>query len=1192
MVDNTNPFNNLKIVSIEKPIKGRIENTGTNLYYYPNALNTVERLDYVISDKQYFSTGTLTLSVLNGRVPISLENTTFKYRLTKDYAIVNTIPPLTSNWDSSYKTLSTYKDEWTSIDTTKYVAFSNYVESASGTLNQVYNNIPIYNGLYLAVSPNSSTWINDRNIIDYVKDNKQKLINTYNILSAKNIVWNNDYTNYSVISTAIDTNIANTESMYNTIINHSPDWSSNEIYNTLEYRKDDWDTSYNILSTSQKNNEWNNALSSTSYLSAGISVDSVDFTNLYNTITSKSGIWANQETEAVMVSSNNWNNVFASYNLYNSLYSILTGNSGLWIKDRNELDIIATILSSNSANWNNLYDILTGTYGSSWNKYSNLNSILSTDIYNNNSTYNSLTSNYELWNTIAYNYNQIGLSAQSINNVKNNKDIYDNLYSILTGNSGLWIKDRNTLDNISSILLSNSAKWNNLYDILTGTYGSSWNKYSGLNPILSTAIDNNNSTYNTVTANSGLWSNTNINNYLNSVSGNLIGVYNIISSLSNSWNTVYNTTTAVSSYYNRNITNLNNYTNLVSTISSLWDNISNFENSISLSTTNWNSTLTSNYDNLYSILCSNSSTWYNNVSLLTSISSFLFTSSPNWGVMYSLIVAGDWLNSGNNYNTLSSAIGNNNIKFGNLYNTVVTNSSKWASADFYNTKLSAISSWDSTYDTLINKNKYASWNNAITDLQTLSTTFYKRASSLNALNVGIENSLYIWNNKVGSTVLTGNSANWYNSYSTVCGSSANWFFNNKSQYSSTYSYVTANSAKLINLTNNISISSSYWDNNATSLTPTLTSQFLTGSGTINLSTNNLYVIGDTYILGNLSALGGKFSIDTTLNTTSGFIINNSNSNDAVVIDKVGGRAILNLYMANFPVLYVKATPRTVGINLSAISDTIGNVNNISLTVSGNISATGYIYPVPDYFTLYSSKSVAYETAYTYVTANSAAINTFISNTKPVYDSMVNYINGGSISSFSATTIPYYDNYVSTVNDYSSKINQTSSFIALSGNVLDIDNLFVANSSKYEYTYNYINSLNSSQKYTISHFFGHNIVLQTQKVNVVVQDNIKIQSWGLYADNSTATYNLSVDILSSTHGNFGKISPDGINTYPISITKGNPPYLTTSNKNSATNLDSSWLGTTLPKGSILQFNLINTNNSPVSGLLVNLTVTKQ
>ena len=87
---------------------------------------------------------------------------------------------------------------------------------------------------------------------------------------------------------------------------------------------------------------------------------------------------------------------------------------------------------------------------------------------------------------------------------------------------------------------------------------------------------------------------------------------------------------------------------------------------------------------------------------------------------------------------------------------------------------------------------------------------------------------------------------------------------------------------------------------------------------------------------------------------------------------------------------------------------------------------------------------------------------------------------------------------------------------------------------------------------------------------------------------TSPYNLSVDILSTTHGNFGKVNN------PISITNNNLPYLNLTNKNSATNLDSSWLGTSLPRGSILQFNLINnnTNTGSVSGLLINLTVQKQ
>lgn len=1077
VIDETNPFNDLKIISIDNPQIGRIQNNGTSLYYFPVAVDTVEHLDYVVSDREYYSTGTLTLSIINGRVELPLGNTTFKYRLERDYNLGLTIPPLTSNWEYAADTLNTYKDVWTSIDTARYVRFSNYVESTSTRLNEIYNNIPIYDGLYVTVASNSATWIKNRNFIDYVQNNSQNLINTYNILTAKNTVWNNDYNNYSNISSSIDTNIANINSMISTVANNNATtWNSTELYNVLENNSYIWDTNYNILSTLGKNTEWENSVSATNYITPIISNDSVDFTNIYNIITGNSSVWANQETENAMTLSSNWDNVYLSYNQYNNLYNILTTNSGLWVNDTSKKDLIYNLINSNSANWNTLYDILTGNYGSNWNSFSSLNSVL----------------------TSVINYND--------------------------------------------------------------------------------------SAYNTITANSGSWN----DNYLSGVSGNLIDTYNNIFSLSDSWNNLYNSFTSISTDLFNNLNNSNSFTSLVSSNSSLWNNIINFENSISSSTVNWNSVSNNknNYDNLYTILCANSSAWYSNISLLTGVSSFIINNYQTWNTMYPVMITGDWLNAGNNYDKLVLVVTENDISFNNLYNTVTSNSSKWASANFYNTKLSAISSWNSVYNTLITKNNYNSWNNAVTVLTTLSSTFYTTGSSLNLLNDTIQNSLYIWDARVGSTILTANSANWANSYSTVNTYSAGWDFNNKQEYSSTYSYVTANSANLVNSSNLVSSNSSQWANDANNLTITLNNQFLTGSETINLSTYNLSVIGKTHIFGNLSALGGKFSIDTTLNTTSGFIVNNSDNNDAISIDKIGGGAILNLYMANSPVLYVKATPKTVGINLSAISNINGDINNISLTVSGNISATGYVYPIPEALTLYSSKSAAYENAFTYLTSNSAAIDTFISDTKPIYDSMVSYINNGNtngtISSFSAVTIPYYDNYVNSVSAYSNTISQTNNYISLCGNVLDIDNAFSVNSSKYEQTYDYVTKYNS--KFIISHFFGHNVVLSAQKVNIVVSDDIKIQSWYLFSDTLNST--LSVDILSTTHLNYGKLNT------PVSITNGNYPYLTTSNKNSATNLDSSWTGTILPKGSILQFNLINNNNTPVSGLLINLTVQKQ
>ena len=88
------------------------------------------------------------------------------------------------------------------------------------------------------------------------------------------------------------------------------------IYNILENGDENWNNTYDVLSTSGKYNIWNDSVTSTEYLSTGITTDSVEFDNLYSIVTSYSAIWANQETEAVMVSSNKWNEVYISYNLY------------------------------------------------------------------------------------------------------------------------------------------------------------------------------------------------------------------------------------------------------------------------------------------------------------------------------------------------------------------------------------------------------------------------------------------------------------------------------------------------------------------------------------------------------------------------------------------------------------------------------------------------------------------------------------------------------------------------------------------------------------------------------------------------------------------------------------------------------------------------------------------------------------
>ena len=291
MVDDTNPFNELKIVSIESPLIGKIENTGTELYYYPNNVNTIEHLDYVISDKQFFSTGTLTLSVINASKQLPLENDTFKYRLPKNYTIATRLTGLSSNWESTTDVLTTYKDTWNAFDPTNNIAFSNYIEPASGNLNKLYNNMSAYSAAYVLVSTNSGTWINDRNIIDYIKNNKLNLSATYDIVSLKSNIWNNDYTNLSVLSTAFDSNTIKFDSLTATVNTNLNKWDSNEIYNVFEPNYYKWNTTYSVLCTAKKNNEWNNAISAANILLSQESVSAADnFNNIYNTITANSGL--------------------------------------------------------------------------------------------------------------------------------------------------------------------------------------------------------------------------------------------------------------------------------------------------------------------------------------------------------------------------------------------------------------------------------------------------------------------------------------------------------------------------------------------------------------------------------------------------------------------------------------------------------------------------------------------------------------------------------------------------------------------------------------------------------------------------------------------------------------------------------------------------------------------------------------
>jgi len=1230
--DDTNPFNDLKISEVSNPTRGRIENNGDSIRYIPDTYNTVETINYTISDKQFSTNGVLTLSVINGKtLSPSNQIQTFKYKLIRYYEKLLRLPELSSNWESAYYNLSTYKDYWSSIDISRYIRISNYVESISSELDSLYDNRFDYNLIYSIVSANSGLWISDRNVIDVVKNNEVNLNDVNDILFSRKDAWDADYINFSGLSSDFNDNTPIFNDFSQTILDNINNWNSNEIYHNIENNRYKWDATYEQLYTNGKLDEWNNTVTNTNTFSSeytSVTSDTVKFYSSFNTITSLSTVWGNLETEAIMISSDNWNAVENASPNYNNVYNIVSGASAEWISDISKSEEMLILSLFKSGDWNQTYDIVTD-YSNNWDQLDLLNEPLSTNEINYNSLYNTLTTfsgnwdiesilsyfeshyylnndlydiinnNTDIWNSnfntitalssdlenlhlndlynligsqssvwdlLANSYEFVLLSGGDLSAFNNNRTVYDSLYSILCSNSSVWYKD------IQSLFLPNSSNWINTYDVISGDALTNWYQLSSLNEALSTSEINYNSLYNTLTTSSGNWDSESIlsyfanNYYLNN------DLYDAVNIVSNNFTSISD----LSSDLSTNILHLDNLYNLISSQSSAWDLLANSYGFVllsggDLSAFNDNR---SAYDNLYSILCSNSSVWYKDVTFINTLSSYLFENSPKWIILNDIVAYSNWAGATNTYELLSSIISENNTRFDEVNTTVENNSSKWTGVEFINT-LSSISAWTETTNALIGD----PWN-INNNLTSLSSNYYSLADKLNPLNLFIDDRLPVWTSQTLTTILTGNSSKWYSTYDTVTSYSSGWDFNNKPEYTSTYNYVSSNSAKLTNLTNLISTNSGDWNKNVSAISE-LSSIYLSGSNDINLSALNLEVYGSTFITGNLSANGTKVSIDTTLNTTSSFSINNTNNTTAVSIDKTGVGAIFNVRMPDSTVLYVKASPPTVGINLSAFTNVIGDVSNISLVISGNLSATGEIYPVPDAVTSYKNLSSRYESTYTYVTGISSNIISFITNDKPRYDAAVIYVNSGGLNSFSNTTIPYYNGLLPIFSSYSSKVTSINNLIALSGSKFDVDTVFSSNSSKYETIYSYVTAKTSSTVFTISHFYNHSKMITAQDVNIILDDNIRIKSWVMASDVNTTA---NIDILSCSYSDFAKFG------YPVSITNNNYPNITLSTKNSATNLNSTWSNTYLPKGSVLQFKL--KNNTDATKLLINLAVEKQ
>ena len=1257
ITDTTNPFDDLKIIEITPVINGVVNTDGTNIYYTPNTLNTIETFIYTVSDKQFIETGTITLSVINGIERKPVEPDTFKYRFHRAYVNSVGFQNLSSNWQNATHILTTYQNTWDSLSLSalRYIEFSNIVEKISSNLNKLYNKKDLFDQIYSIVEVNSGLWITDTDIIDIPKYHNQDWINAYNLLTATSSTWNNTITSYSSVSADYYSKFDGYQVIENTVYNHLSTWNSRGLEIILD---NVWDIPVPIVQSSSAN--WNTTYSTTTSLSTDFYDSSKLFNITFETLNKYLSVWEDTRVETIMLSAPEWDYVYSRKEDYDNLYSLLTTISGDWIKDTVLVDSLTSSMSTVSGGIDTTYQTISnGDKLNHWNILDNVSSLSSEHDYN--TLYNLVTSITSLEYEIA----QVMLSASKWDAVYSKKEDYDNLYTYLSSQSGSWIKDSssfsvmvsadnyntirdlltggkvdywNILDNVSSLssehdyntlynlvtsitsleyeiaqVMLSASKWDavyskkedydNLYTYLSSQSGS-WIKDTSLTAVMASA-DNYNTIYNIITGDKPkeldkldnslkILEKYDYNSIYNFITANSATKYELVLSSYNLssiyWDSLYynllqysdgySTAGNLSSLFSDQLTSrYDTFYRLVTGSNDKWKNYVSSLSVVILSASEWNKIGDNvpTYTLLYNTVCANSATLLTATTGVSGLSGTLTTNVKNWNAVTPIIQSSNIQGIITLTNSISTTIDKNKIKFASLDNTVNENKRYWPGVDFYNI-LSSTSSWNSNNDLINNKGKASYWNGIVTEYISTYTSISNISAKNNLLYSYVPANTGSWQyNKIITATVSTNSANWDGSYTSVTGNSALWSFYDTTstyRYMDMYNFLSVASGNLANSYTTLTGKSALWLS-GNSFLSVLSTQYLTGNSTMGFSAKDLTVKNLT-IKGNLTTYGARTIINNSVQVLDQFEINNAGNNNAVEIDKNGNNAIIQFQNISSTVMYVKATPKVVGINLSAaLTDP-----TISLTVSGDISASGYTYPYPSYITAYSGLSTRYETTFSYITGISGLVANY-QNSISAYDLFLSYIP--STSGFVTITIPYYNNYYKTVSSYSTKNNVVCGFVTSNSGDWEKDSGYRSNQYKYDTTYTYLtgNSATFYGKYNIGYLFTERSILEPKKVDLLVQDNIRILSWKMASDINTIA---TIDVLSTDHFNYER------NGYPVSIVNGNYPSLNSTRKNTMNNLSTIWIGDYIPKGSILRFAV--TNNTAASSILIDLVVQKQ
>lgn len=576
------------------------------------------------------------------------------------------------------------------------------------------------------------------------------------------------------------------------------------------------------------------------------------------------------------------------------------------------------------------------------------------------------------------------------------------------------------------------------------------------------------------------------------------------------------------------------------------------------------------YDSVVTTVSSYSADWNSVYTHVNDVSSLVSTNSANWETTYETVTSyknlWDGLSSG--IDNLSSEMMELNDEINSTVDTLSL-SSFWDSLTINNILTTNAVDWNTVYDFLVLNYKKNNWDDTYTATQQFSTFFVDLKNKFDSTDSTVAANNIYWSDKLASSILSAHSGNWDSVYSLINNISGTWV---SLSYESFFNIVSTGSASWNSIYSTVSSSSANWVAGDILLAP-VSSYFLTGGPTFNLTTDDLTVYGDTYIKGNLSAFGPKVVINTDVYTASSFEISNAGTNDALIVDKVGYNAVGNFLKDSKSILYVGSNFKT-GINTST--------PNTDLTVVGDIRASGYVYPL--YFepmNVFAANSAKYEGAYTYTRTNSATINGLTAS-KIAYDNVNLFISNSSSQIDSAiANKSKYDSMYTMVSSQSARNDTSNNFISVSGYNIDKDPFYRLSATNYDFLVSYVQSTSAASLtgFQLSHVFSTNRVITNQSAYIIVPEDFRIKSWYIYSQTPT---NVIIDVLSGTFDSYPTMISLVGNNYPALDTFFHP------DKNYAGNLQGHWT-TDITKGSILQFNM--TNNTSSSAIMIALNVDK-